>query len=43
MMAKPSQLRAVIQAVAAYDRQLPLMLMATRDNSAAQALGTNMA
>ncbi|MBP5076307.1 LamB/YcsF family protein [Pseudomonas chlororaphis] len=39
MMANPAQLRAVIQAVAAYDRQLPLMLMATRDNSAAQALG----
>lgn len=39
MMANPEQLRAVIQAVAAYDRQLPLMLMATRDNSAAQALG----
>ena len=29
----------MIQAVAAYDRELPLMLMATRDNSAAQALG----
>ncbi|MGL5994965.1 MAG: 5-oxoprolinase subunit PxpA [Pseudomonas proteolytica] len=39
MMAKPAQLRAVIQAVAAYDARLPLMLMATRDNSAAQALG----
>ena len=39
MMANPEQLRAVIQAVAVYDRQLPLMLMATRDNSAAQALG----
>ena len=39
MMANPAQLRAVIQAVAAYDRQLPLMLMATRDNRAAQALG----
>nr|WP_315492882.1 5-oxoprolinase subunit PxpA [uncultured Pseudomonas sp.] len=39
MMAKPAQLRAVIQAVAAYDASLPLMLMATRDNSAAQALG----
>ncbi|VVN94185.1 5-oxoprolinase subunit PxpA [Pseudomonas fluorescens] len=39
MMANPEQLRAVIQAVAAYDRQLPLMLMATRDNSVAQALG----
>ncbi|MBV4459777.1 LamB/YcsF family protein [Pseudomonas sp. COR58] len=39
MMANPAQLRAVIQAVAAYDRALPLMLMATRDNSAAQQLG----
>ena len=39
MMAKPAQLRAVIQAVAAYDASLPLMLMATRDNSGAQALG----
>nr|WP_256350209.1 5-oxoprolinase subunit PxpA [Pseudomonas sp. P7759] len=38
MMAKPAQLRAVIQAVAAYG-DLPLMLLATRDNSAAQALG----
>jgi len=39
MMANPAQLRAVLQAVAAYDRTLPLMLMATRDNSAAQQLG----
>jgi UPF0271 protein len=39
MMANPAQLRAVLQAVASYDRQLPLMLMATRDNSAAQQLG----
>ena len=39
MMANPAQLRAVIQAVAAYDRTLPLMLMATRDNAAAQHLG----
>ena len=38
MMANPAQLRAVIQAVAAYG-DLPLMLMATRDNSAAKALG----
>ena len=38
MMANPTQLRAVIQAVAAYG-DLPLMLMATRDNSAAKALG----
>ncbi|WP_347929258.1 5-oxoprolinase subunit PxpA [Pseudomonas helvetica] len=39
MMANPAQLRAVIQAVAAYDPQLPLMLMATRDNHAAQLMG----
>jgi UPF0271 protein len=39
MMANPAQLRAVLQAVATYDRSLPLMLMATRDNSAAQQLG----
>ncbi|WP_338525814.1 5-oxoprolinase subunit PxpA [Pseudomonas batumici] len=39
MMANPEQLRAVIQAIAAYDRELPLMLLAMRDNSAAQALG----
>jgi len=39
MMANPAQLRAVLQAVASYDRELPLMLMATRDNSAAQRLG----
>ena len=38
MMANPAQLRAVIQAIAAYG-DLPLMLLATRDNSAAQALG----
>jgi UPF0271 protein len=29
----------VLQAVASYDRNLPLMLMATRDNSAAQQMG----
>jgi UPF0271 protein len=39
MMVNPQQLRAVIQAVAAYDRQLPLMLMATADDRLAQALG----
>ena len=39
MMANPAQLRAVLQAVASYDRRLPLMLMATRDNSAAQQMG----
>lgn len=38
MMAKPAQLRAVIEAVARYDRALPLMLLAMADNSAAQAL-----
>ncbi|KPA88579.1 putative lactam utilization protein B-like protein [Pseudomonas asplenii] len=38
MMANPQQLRSVIQAIAAYDRGLPLMLLAMRDNSAAQAL-----
>ncbi|MDQ0739168.1 5-oxoprolinase subunit PxpA [Pseudomonas sp. W4I3] len=37
MMANPAQLRAVIQAVAAYG-DLPLMVLAMRDNSAAQAL-----
>jgi len=39
MMANPEQLRAVIQAIARYDVELKLMLLATRDNSAAQALG----
>lgn len=39
MMANPAQLRAVVQAVAAYDRSLPLMLMATRDNAGAQQIG----
>ena len=39
MMASPEQLRAVVHAVATYDARLPLMLMATRDNRAAQALG----
>jgi UPF0271 protein len=39
MMANPAQLRAVLQAVASYDRNLPLMLMATRDNSAVQQMG----
>ncbi|QXI29995.1 5-oxoprolinase subunit PxpA [Pseudomonas vanderleydeniana] len=38
MMANPQQLRSVIQAIAAYDRELPLMLLAMRDNSAAQAV-----
>ncbi|HGM5583374.1 TPA: 5-oxoprolinase subunit PxpA [Pseudomonas putida] len=39
MMADPHKLRAVLEAVAAYDADLPLMLMATADDSAAQALG----
>ncbi|MFJ4371670.1 5-oxoprolinase subunit PxpA [Pseudomonas japonica] len=39
MMADPGKLRAVLEAVAAYDRHLPLMLMATADDSAARALG----
>ena len=39
MMADPLKLRAVLEAMAAYDSGLPLMLMATADNSAAQALG----
>lgn len=38
MMANPAQLRALIEAVARYDDQLPLMLLAMRDNSAAQAI-----
>nr|WP_314478589.1 5-oxoprolinase subunit PxpA [uncultured Pseudomonas sp.] len=39
MMADPLILRAVLEAVAEYDSGLPLMLMATADNTAAQALG----
>lgn len=39
MMASPEQLRAVVHAVATYDARLPLMLMATRDNREAQAIG----
>lgn len=39
MMASPEQLRAVVHAVATYDAHLPLMLMATRDNREAQAIG----
>ncbi|MNP23215.1 LamB/YcsF family protein [compost metagenome] len=42
MMANPDILRTVIKAVVAYDRHLPLMLMATRDNSVAQALGDEL-
>lgn len=39
MMADPLKLRAVLEAVAAYDASLPLMLMATADGSTARALG----
>ncbi|MGE6821224.1 5-oxoprolinase subunit PxpA [Pseudomonas soli] len=39
MMANPAILRTVLEAVAAFDSGLPLMLMATADDSAAQALG----
>ncbi|AVD82118.1 LamB/YcsF family protein [Pseudomonas sp. SWI6] len=39
MMADPIKLRTVLEAVAAYDAGLPVMLMATADDSAAQALG----
>jgi len=39
MMRKPEILRAVLRAVAMYDANLPLVLMATRDQSQAQAIG----
>ncbi|MFP6850685.1 MAG: 5-oxoprolinase subunit PxpA [Pseudomonas sp.] len=39
MMRKPAILRAVMRAVARYDASLPVMLMSTRDNSQAQAMG----
>ena len=39
MMASPEQLRAVVHAVAPYDARLPVLLMATRDNREAQAIG----
>tara|TARA_R100001244_G_scaffold6846_1_gene8856 strand:+ start:25448 stop:26200 length:753 start_codon:yes stop_codon:yes gene_type:complete len=39
MMRKPQILRAVMRAVASYDTRLPVMLMSTRDNSQAQAIG----
>ncbi|MDT4788647.1 hypothetical protein FQZ97_210330 [compost metagenome] len=39
MMRDPATLAAVMRAVAAYDAQLPLMLMSTRDNGAARAIG----
>lgn len=42
MMADPVKLRAVLEAVAAYDSSLPLMLMATADDRAAQQLGTEL-
>ena len=38
MMANPTQLRAVIEAIARYNPELPLMLLAMRDNAAAQAI-----
>jgi UPF0271 protein len=38
MMANPAQLRAVIEAIARYNPELPLMLLAMRDNSGAQAI-----
>ncbi|MDA7088488.1 LamB/YcsF family protein [Pseudomonas sp. SA3-5] len=39
MMRKPDTLRAVMRAVASYDKSLPVMLMTTRDNRQAQAIG----
>lgn len=39
MMRKPDILRAVMRAVASYDKSLPVMLMTTRDNRQAQAIG----
>ncbi|MES2817634.1 MAG: 5-oxoprolinase subunit PxpA, partial [Pseudomonadota bacterium] len=39
MMRTPDILRAVMRAVAAYGCSLPLMLMTTRDNRQAQAMG----
>ncbi|WP_342653383.1 5-oxoprolinase subunit PxpA [Pseudomonas sp. F3-2] len=38
MMANPAQLRAVVEAIARYNPQMPLMLLAMRDNAAAQAI-----
>ncbi|MFU1921656.1 5-oxoprolinase subunit PxpA, partial [Klebsiella pneumoniae] len=38
MMRDPAILAAVLRALAAYDRTLPLMLMGTGDNTAARAL-----
>jgi UPF0271 protein len=42
MMREPAKLRAVMRAVAAYDRGLPLMLMATRDDRAPQAMADEL-
>jgi len=42
MMRKPELLRAVMSAVTAYSPSLPLMLMSTRDNNAAQALADEL-
>lgn len=42
MMADPVKLRAVLEAVAAYDSSLPLMLMATADDYAAQKMGDEL-
>ena len=42
MMANPTILHAVLEAVAAYDAGLPLMLMATADDSAARSLGERL-
>ncbi|MFJ5296762.1 5-oxoprolinase subunit PxpA [Pseudomonas sp. NPDC088368] len=38
MMANPAQLRAVIEGIARYNAELPLMLLSMRDNSGAQAI-----
>ncbi|RAU49309.1 MULTISPECIES: 5-oxoprolinase subunit PxpA [unclassified Pseudomonas] len=38
MMANPTQLRAVIEGIARYNPELPLMVLSMRDNSAAQAM-----
>ncbi|MGH8416874.1 MAG: 5-oxoprolinase subunit PxpA [Pseudomonas sp.] len=38
MMANPAQLRAVIEGIARYNADLPLMLLSMRDNRAAQAI-----
>ncbi|MDH0747657.1 LamB/YcsF family protein [Pseudomonas sp. GD03842] len=38
MMANPTQLRAVIEGIARYNPELPLMVLSMRDNSAVQAM-----